>query len=218
MAYFEGALFWIPFTCFGQLEIYLVAPRTARPENQIGGYNQGQGRLIASAGHRPCSSHCWPRAQRQGCRPLAPQQLLKAPWLCSPLLIMNLQAVSFACLSLLPWIFFVFIWSVESVPCVCSLAIRETGKVGFWLLLWGWAGMSHNVEGFQKVLEDHKSWPMSTRLVFSYTRYLSPHLDHSYITFRNWQRRNEKCSVKFLTPWWRNREGEANTWERIGTI
>ena len=31
-----------------------------------------------------------------------PKQLLKAPGLCSPLLIMNSQAVSFACLSLLP--------------------------------------------------------------------------------------------------------------------
>ena len=198
--------------------MYLLAPRTARPENQIRGYSQGQGRLIAGAGHRPCRSHCWPWAQRQGSRLLAPQQLLKAPRLSSPLLIMNLQAVSFTHLSLLPWTFFVFIWSVESVPRVCSLAIRETGKGGFWLLLWGWADMPHNVKGFQKVMEDHKSWPMSTLLVFSQTRYLSPHLDHSYITFRNWQRRDEKCSIKFLTPWWGNWEGGANAWERKGTI
>ena len=66
VAYFEGGLFWISFTCFGQLEIYLVAPRTARQENQIGDYNQGQGRLIAGAGHRPWAPTADPEHRDKG--------------------------------------------------------------------------------------------------------------------------------------------------------
>lgn len=139
--------FWISFTCFGQLEIYLVAPRTARRENQIGNYNQGQGRLIAGAGHRPRTPTADPITETRVPPSGSPAASESPMALQSP--AHNELAGRQLPLSLLPWIFFVFIWSVASVPCVHSLAVRGERKVRFWLL-WGWAGMSHNVRGLSE--------------------------------------------------------------------
>lgn len=191
---------------------------------RLGGCNQEQGRLLTPAsGHRACNSQslalslgdkgtdfCLPGSfwEPQVSWPPSPECTLPAAVPRPPLLGTQV---------------FVPSWSVGSPSHACSLAAGETGKVGFWLLFWGCADTSGEIfpwmqKGFLKVLDDCTSWQMSPPQLFSQPSRPSSALDHSYITFKNWQRGDDKCSVKFPTPRWRDREAGANVWLRKVTV